>query len=312
MQHDNSYKLLFSHQEMVADLLKGFVDAAWVRQCDFASLEKMSGNYVTDDLRDREDDIIWRVRWGDEWIYVYLLLEFQSSVDNFMAVRILTYLGLMYQDIIRINGLKAHDKLPPVLPIVLYNGKRPWRAPDNLGAHIHAAPAGLENYRPHASYLLLDQGRYDKAPLGSLDNLVSALFQLENSRSRQDMQDVVVKLVDWLKDPEQSSLRRAFTVWFNRVLLPRKAPDSQYIEFNDLNEVNTMLAETVEEWVRESQQNGVQIGEATILKRLLTRRFKVVPPETLDRIDQALPEQLEEWAENILDAATLEDVFTSH
>jgi hypothetical protein len=148
--------------------------------------------------------------------------------------------------------------------------------------------------------------------LGSLDNLVSALFQLENSRSRQDMQDVVVKLVDWLKDPEQSSLRRAFTVWFNRVLLPRKAPGSQYREFNDLNEVNTMLAETVEEWVRESQQNGVQIGEATILKRQLTRRFKVVPPETLDRIDQALPEQLEEWADNILDAATLEDVFTSH
>jgi len=56
----------------------------------------MNGSYVSDDLREREDDIIWRVRWGDGWIYVYLLLEFQSSIDKAMAVRLLTYIGLLY------------------------------------------------------------------------------------------------------------------------------------------------------------------------------------------------------------------------
>ncbi|MDO9106432.1 MAG: Rpn family recombination-promoting nuclease/putative transposase, partial [Methylovulum sp.] len=179
MSHDNSYKLLFSHPEMMVDLLKGFVNEAWVDQCDFTSLEKVSGSYVSDDLRDREDDLIWRVRWGDEWIYVYLLLEFQSTVDHFMAVRILGYLGLLYQDIIRTGELKTQDKLPPVLPVVLYNGARPWQAPVNLDPLIHPAPAGLENYRPHISYLLLDEGRYEENYLGSLKNLVAALFQLE-------------------------------------------------------------------------------------------------------------------------------------
>gem|GEM_PF-5369983 len=61
---------------------------AWIEQCDFSTLEKVSGSYVADDLRDREDDLIWKIRWGDEWLYVYLLLEFQSSVNHFMAVRI--------------------------------------------------------------------------------------------------------------------------------------------------------------------------------------------------------------------------------
>jgi hypothetical protein len=32
---------------------------------------------------------------------VYLLLEFQSTVDPFMAVRIMVYLGLLYQDLIK-------------------------------------------------------------------------------------------------------------------------------------------------------------------------------------------------------------------
>jgi predicted transposase YdaD len=97
--HDNSYKLLFSHPRMVEDLLRGFVREAWVDELDFATLEKVSASFVSDDLRDREDDVIWRVRWGRDWLYVYLLLEFQSTVDTFMAVRIMTYLGLLYQEL---------------------------------------------------------------------------------------------------------------------------------------------------------------------------------------------------------------------
>ncbi|HSG38711.1 MAG TPA: hypothetical protein VLE27_03645 [Thermoanaerobaculia bacterium] len=46
--HDNSYKLLFSHPEMVRDLLLGFVHEAWVRHLDFSTLEKFSGGYVSD------------------------------------------------------------------------------------------------------------------------------------------------------------------------------------------------------------------------------------------------------------------------
>ena len=91
MDHDHSYKLLFSHPEMVADLIRGFVREEWVQHLDFTSLEKVSGSYVADDLREREDDVIWRLRWGSDWLYVYLLIEFQSTVDRYMAARVLAY-----------------------------------------------------------------------------------------------------------------------------------------------------------------------------------------------------------------------------
>ena len=112
MNHDNGYKLLFSHADMVG------------------------GSYVADDLREREDDIIWRVRLGRKWLCVYLLIEFQSSVDPFMAVRVLAYLGLLYQDIIRTGGLTAERLLPPVLPVVLYNGRPRWNAPEEVAERI--------------------------------------------------------------------------------------------------------------------------------------------------------------------------------
>ncbi len=76
--HDSGYKLLF-HPAMVVDLLTGFVAEDWVQELDFTTLEKQSGSYVSDDLRPRADDVVWRVRWRDRWLYVYLLLEFQSD-----------------------------------------------------------------------------------------------------------------------------------------------------------------------------------------------------------------------------------------
>ena len=45
-EHDNSDKLLFSHPEMVRDLLIGFVEEPWVEQLDLNTLEKASGSYT--------------------------------------------------------------------------------------------------------------------------------------------------------------------------------------------------------------------------------------------------------------------------
>ncbi len=124
--HDSSYKLLFSEPEIIIDLLQGFVHEPWVKGLDFSSLEKVSGSYITDDLRSREDDVIWRVKYQQGWIYVYLLIEFQSTIDKYMAVRLMTYTGLLYQDLIKTKQLATKEQLPPIFPVVLYNGEKRW------------------------------------------------------------------------------------------------------------------------------------------------------------------------------------------
>jgi hypothetical protein len=56
---------------MVRELFQSFVREPWVAQLDFSTLEKVNGSYISDDLRDREDDVIWKVRIGDSWVYLY-------------------------------------------------------------------------------------------------------------------------------------------------------------------------------------------------------------------------------------------------
>ena len=311
--HDPSYKLLFSHPQMVRDLLLGFIDEPWVGELDFDTLEQVSGSYVTDDLRDREDDILWRVRFRDRWLYLYLLLEFQSSVDPYMAVRLLTYIGLLYQDLIKQRALTDSGKLPPVLPIVLYNGRTRWLAATELLDLIEPAPGRLRDYAPRLKYLLLDEGAIDESAPWALRNLVAALFRLEKSRAPDTLRDVLSALIDWLAAPEQASLRRAFTVWVKRILIPGRLPGVNLPEVADLLEIKTMLAETVIEWTEDWKQQGLQQGllegECLILQRQLTKRFGPLTEETQARLQSATREQLEAWGERILDARNLHELF---
>ena len=47
---------MFSHKEVIRDLICGFVKQDWIKELDFDSLERVSDSFVTDDIRDREDD----------------------------------------------------------------------------------------------------------------------------------------------------------------------------------------------------------------------------------------------------------------
>jgi hypothetical protein len=56
-------------------------------------------------------------------------------------------------------------------------------------------------------------------------------------------------------------------------------------------------------------EKGLQQGEVIMLKRLLTRRFGPLPAWAEQRLEQASRQELEGWAERVLEAPQLEDVF---
>lgn len=291
--HDNGYKLLFSHAELVADLIHGFVREDWVADLDLATLEKTGAGYVSDELRNRESDMVWRVRWGKEdWLYVYLMLEFQSTVDPYMAVRMLTYVGLLYQDLIRQRALAPSGKLPPVLPLVLYNGNGRWGAAQEMAELVVDVPGRLERYRPRLRYFLLDEGRLAQdEELGSLRNLAAVLFRLERSRSSKEVARGLAVLVELLPGPERAPLRRAFLVWFEQVFLPARMPGVEIPGMTDLQEVKSMLEERVVEWTREWEQNGIEKGRMEamtsirgVLERHLESRFGPLPESVRERL----------------------------
>ena len=62
---------------------------------------------------------------------------------------------------------------------------------------------------------------------------------------------------------------------------------------------------------RGHRSEGRAEGGRTVLERLLLRRFGRLPPEAAERLHQAPAAELETWADNVLDAETLDEVFRS-
>jgi predicted transposase YdaD len=320
--HDGSYKHLFSHAEMVESLIRDFVPEEWTRDLDFSTLEKQNGSYVTDDLRERHDDIIWRIRCRGEWFYIYLLIEFQSSVDPWMAVRVMTYIGLLYQDLIKSGQIKGGDMLPPVFPLVLYNGREKWTACTDVAELIAPVSSALARYRPNLRYFLLDEGQISDEQL-DMDSLAACLIRMERYDGPESLREAIGALKARLRDPKYQSLNRAFTVWVCRVLKNRLAHQESIPDVNDLEEVDTMLAERFGEWTEQIMEKGMLAGlqkgrmegrmegRSAVLSRQLAKRFgsDILDSEVQNRLRSADPEQLDLWAERILDARTINEVF---
>ena len=292
-EHDSGYKSLFSHPEMVEDLIRGFVHEDWVRDLDFSTLKKVPGNYVAPNLMPRESDVVWKLRWkGNRVLYVYLLMEFQSTVDSSMALRMMVYLGLLYQDLLKRGETTPAGKLPPVLPLVLYNGYAPWGAAREISELIEEVPGGLEQYRPRLRYCLLDEMRMADSELESLRNLAAAMVRLEKSRDTEAMERVLEAAAEWLRAPGLEELRKSFTDWVLRVLLPSRIRGVRFPESLDLEEVKAMLAESGLSWSDRWEQEGIEKGlqkglqnAREVLLRDLERRFGPLPEEVRRRVE---------------------------
>ena len=68
----------------------------------------------------------------------------------------------------------------------------------------------------------------------------------------------------------------------------------------------------LQQGLQQGRLEGKIEGEATLLLRQLTKRFGPLDDSIRSRLDNATLEQLELWAERVLDAKILEDVFGAH
>jgi Putative transposase, YhgA-like len=310
VNHDNGYKRLFSHASVVADLLRGFVKEDWVKEVDLRTLERVEGSFVTSDLRSRETDMLWKVQWHGGPLFIFIVLEFQSRVDPFMAVRTMTYHGLLLEYLVREKAFTPSGKLPPAFILVLYNGNAPWGAALDVADLIEPLPGGLEGYRPHASYVLLDAARIPKMDLEPADNVAVALFRLEQSRDVEGFRQEIIRLL--ANQQVEEEVRASVHTWLIQVLMPARFPDLPLSEAQSLEEVRTMLADRVMEWTREWEQKGREEGIHAFQDFLLSEmeeRFGPVPETIRLRVEETQDfQELKRFGKRLRAAGSLADL----
>jgi len=287
--HDKTHKLFFNHRRLVHEFFLGYLPREWTDRMDFTTLEPVHASLIGRDLSERHGDQIWRVRWqagtgqreeaGDGWFYFYLLLEFQSSPAPFMALRFLNYVGRLLESLVRQPQLVPGRRLPPVVPMMLYDGTRPWKGPLDLGSLFVPMPESVRPHLPQLRPLFVDESRsapVDVArPEDPADNLAHLFFRVNTSGSPAELPGLAAAVDTRLPAAEEPELRQDFARLIARTLR-RIFPGVTMPEVTTLEEI-TMVGQHMFEWtqkqLKEARTEGQLEGARRVLLDLLKLRF---------------------------------------
>ena len=326
---DPIYKRLYAFPEMVADLVCSLLPAEDLG-INADSLSKLPNEYVADDYRQRRGDTVWRLSAKGGDLHILVLLEFQSTTNATMALRVLEYTAMLYRELVREGDLGPDGLLPPVLPVVLYNGAARWRVATQMRDLIAPTGQALALFQPSQCHIALDERRV-KADDPRLKALTRAVVQLEQSRTTADLARVADALMGGSYRPE---LQAAFADWLQLLLLRLDGKPASVAEASlgkmGLEEVRMTLADRVAEWpkpyIRQGREEGLSLGreegislgreegiaqQRVLLRRQAAARFGAA---TADRLARALaaqtdPARLAEVGEAIVRCETSEELL---
>ena len=257
--HDSGYKKLFSNRTIFRQLIETFVNQEWVHSLDFDTCEPLDKSFISEHYKETESDLIYKIQFHDREVYIYILIEFQSTVDPFMALRVLNYITNFYMDFLVNNS--GVNKLPAVFPIVLYNGNAPWTAPVNLSALIEQTPP-LGRFALDFQYFLIAENQYSQEALLKIRNIVSTLFLAESHYNLDVLEAELLNVFSAEADRQAVSL---FLNWFRQLAFHGRIESDDYESLESIyrteEEVKTMLVTALEKERQRFFQNGLREGE---------------------------------------------------
>jgi len=241
--HDLGYSILFSNKVIFRQLLETFVKQPWVADIDFEQIEKLNKSFISKKHRKYESDLIYKVKLKDKMAYIIVLIEFQSTVQKFMAVRVLHYIMSFYLDLIKQKSLKT---LPPVFPIVLYNGKKKWTAPVELHELIENN-ALLGEFGIYFKYFKLAENEFSAESLLKIQNLVSTIFL---SEVHYDLDVLLDEIRELFKKEDRPAISLLFN-WFKYLYQNKRITEADFEQLNqvhyDEGEVSILIQSVREE-----------------------------------------------------------------
>lgn len=144
--HDKLFKVTFGDPLNAAALLRAELPEALSAAIDWESLRPEQGSFVDTKFQSAQADLLFSAKAGGRETMLYVLFEHQSTRDPRMVFRLLRYMSRIWEDLSR--RLPWPAKLPPILPVVLFQNAEVWDVPESL-AELLDIPLELgDEFRP--------------------------------------------------------------------------------------------------------------------------------------------------------------------
>ena len=297
MYEDEITRIAFADGSMARHLL-ALLPADVVAGLDARRLRQLPVEQIGRGVRRRVADMAWAVGARTPQrphAEVLVVAEFQSSPHGRMALRMEAYVALLRQEMAA--ELRDADDLPPVLPVLVYTGDRPWQ-PSGVLRQTAPVSAALRRWQPDLELLVVDATALS-ADDGAI-NPAAALLRLQRCRRPAELPGLAATLFGGLRqDGRPKRLQERLADALMRMLAMRFGGDETgEWHTEELRralrhmEEPKMLAETVARWRQEALAEGRELGmrqgiaegrrqgmaeamshERVLLRRIAAQRF---------------------------------------
>ena len=276
--------------ELVADEIAGFLD--------FRHLTALNRSFLSETLREREADLVFRVPFRDtsrgEEILIHILIEHQSRIDKQMGFRFLEY---MYNLWMAEQQRWTEEAVPsperqrrPILPILFYTGDTPWDLPMSPISVIDV-PEALTPFVPTFEVLLLDvkgtppaQLTQTGQPLGWLLTVLQK--EIASVEEITHALETALQHLETLQDSHTQQYHRAILYLASLVYHRRSPAERQTLiqvvdAYAPIMEVETMLQSMAEITYQQGIEQGARRTSIESTLAILKRRFREAEVDTL-------------------------------
>lgn len=256
-----------------------------------------------------------------------LQLEFQSAPERYMAVRALCYVALQYHGLVgtkeRRTELAPGGRLPPVLAVTVYNGRRRWTARGNVFDLIEPVRGWLAERQPRLPHQVLDLRTLARQPpMAGAPNVVAWIASMELDPSVGNVTRVVREVLTVYGGSEHTRLREAFRQWVLGAAESWGIEDEVLEHVQSLKEAGMIYAGVEEQKEqahreglgrgrREGRAQGRSEGFATLICRQARLKFGGPTAERLSRLldDITDPEAIARIGDQIIECESGDELL---
>jgi len=255
-------------------------------------------------------------------------------MDDWCSLQLLKYMVAQWEIF---HTAHPKEKLPPIIPLVLYHGKRGWHRRGILDLINIEDPAALQPYTPAFDYVLWDVAHMDRERLDFTLG-TRAFLEILHHIKRSSLGQAFPRIAHMLEmsSDDRRSVLEKIEMYLRYAVSCGDHIDEATIQqsLKDSNITEELMATLAQKWMNEGEARGKAIGkeegkaigeargeargiaqgivggQSTLLRKQIKLRFGQIPSYVEEQLAAATSEQLERFAENVLTATTAEEVVT--
>ncbi len=152
--HDRFFRESFSKPQIIRSFLREYLPPALLNQLNLETLVLQTGNYVDEELRVHQTDMLYQVEMTTgQPLHLYLLFDHKSAPDRWVGLQLLRYMVQIWE---KNKPKRKTEFLTPILPLVVYHGEQKWQLATDLHSLFGTLPTELLSHVPQYAYQLHD------------------------------------------------------------------------------------------------------------------------------------------------------------